>query len=234
MTGSPWSEPGALRVGNNDALDLLTKACDLCLDVRTANSRVLQQSSDEHGSLDPWKSGRMCAATGRLPSPPFSRRSRAPQHTTTPLGRLPPGQRRRNAGWPSGTEPARRELEGIYLRKTAYGSGAGQLLLDAIVADAPAYLWMLDDNPRNNRNKRTRSGSLRPSDTNDGVAGRIPRAGVRAWIRPSHCLRFAPRMSRCSRRGPTTRSSARTRDGSHRVHQCATSGSVSCNIRPNG
>ena len=135
-------------MGNNDALDLLTKACDLCLDVRTANSRVLQQSSDEHGSLDPWKSGRMCAATGRLPSPPFSRQSRAPQHTTTPLSRLPPGRRRRNAGWPSGTEPARRELEGIYLRKTAYGSGAGQLLLDAVVADAPAYLWMLDDNPR--------------------------------------------------------------------------------------
>ena len=50
MTGSPWSEPGALRVGNNDALDLLTKACDLCLDVRTANSRVLQQLCDERAA----------------------------------------------------------------------------------------------------------------------------------------------------------------------------------------
>jgi len=57
-------------------------------------------------------------------------------------------------GWATGSggrdegAPARRELEGIYLLETAYGSGAGQLLLDAVVADAPAYLWMLDDNPR--------------------------------------------------------------------------------------
>jgi L-amino acid N-acyltransferase YncA len=41
-----------------------------------------------------------------------------------------------------------RELEGIYLVGTAYGSGAGQQLLDAAVGDQPAYLWMADDNPR--------------------------------------------------------------------------------------
>ena len=48
-------------------------------------------------------------------------------------------------GWATGSggrdegAPARRELEGIYLLETACGSGAGQLLLDAVVADAPAY-----------------------------------------------------------------------------------------------
>jgi L-amino acid N-acyltransferase YncA len=41
-----------------------------------------------------------------------------------------------------------RELEGIYLLGTAYGSGAAQQLLDAAVAEGPAHLWMADDNPR--------------------------------------------------------------------------------------
>ena len=40
------------------------------------------------------------------------------------------------------------ELEGIYLLAAAYGSGAGQLLLDAAVGDAPAYLWVMDGNAR--------------------------------------------------------------------------------------
>ncbi|MFJ3385054.1 MULTISPECIES: GNAT family N-acetyltransferase [unclassified Curtobacterium] len=44
--------------------------------------------------------------------------------------------------------PRDRELEGIYVLAAAYGSGAGQALLDAAVGDAPAYLWMADDNPR--------------------------------------------------------------------------------------
>lgn len=29
-----------------------------------------------------------------------------------------------------------------------YGSGAGQLLLDAAVGDGGAYLWIADENPR--------------------------------------------------------------------------------------
>ena len=29
-----------------------------------------------------------------------------------------------------------------------YGSGAGQLLLDAAVGSSGAYLWIADDNPR--------------------------------------------------------------------------------------
>ena len=44
--------------------------------------------------------------------------------------------------------PRPRELEGIYVLASHYGSGAGQLLLDAAVADAGAYLWIAKDNPR--------------------------------------------------------------------------------------
>jgi GNAT superfamily N-acetyltransferase len=44
--------------------------------------------------------------------------------------------------------PAARELEGIYLLRDVYGTGAGQDLLVAAIGDEPAYLWMLDDNPR--------------------------------------------------------------------------------------
>ena len=57
-------------------------------------------------------------------------------------------------GWATGSDgrdedaPMKRELEGIYLLETSYGSGAGQRLLDAAISDAPAYLWMLNDNPR--------------------------------------------------------------------------------------
>lgn len=44
--------------------------------------------------------------------------------------------------------PRPRELEGIYVLASTYGSGAGQLLLDAAVGDGGAYLWIADDNPR--------------------------------------------------------------------------------------
>lgn len=44
--------------------------------------------------------------------------------------------------------PRDRELEGIYVLASTYGSGAGQALLDGVIGDAPAYLWTADDNPR--------------------------------------------------------------------------------------
>lgn len=44
--------------------------------------------------------------------------------------------------------PRARELEGIYVIASHYGSGAGQLLLDAAVGDGGAYLWIAQDNPR--------------------------------------------------------------------------------------
>jgi ribosomal protein S18 acetylase RimI-like enzyme len=57
-------------------------------------------------------------------------------------------------GWASAGDgrdvdaPRASELEGIYVLADAHGSGAGQLLLDAAVADAPAYLWVAEGNPR--------------------------------------------------------------------------------------
>ena len=44
--------------------------------------------------------------------------------------------------------PRERALYTLYLLKTEYGSGAGQQLLDAVLGDAPAYLWVADENPR--------------------------------------------------------------------------------------
>ena len=44
--------------------------------------------------------------------------------------------------------PRSRELWGIYVLASHYGSGAGQMLLDAAVGDAGAYLWIAEDNPR--------------------------------------------------------------------------------------
>lgn len=36
----------------------------------------------------------------------------------------------------------------IYVLKSAQGSGAGQALLDAVIGDEPATLWVLEENPR--------------------------------------------------------------------------------------
>jgi ribosomal protein S18 acetylase RimI-like enzyme len=40
------------------------------------------------------------------------------------------------------------ELTMLYLLAEAHGSGAGQALLDAVLADRPATLWVAVDNPR--------------------------------------------------------------------------------------
>ena len=40
------------------------------------------------------------------------------------------------------------ELWSIYILAEAYGSGVGQALLEHAVGDAPAYVWVLEDNPR--------------------------------------------------------------------------------------
>ena len=44
--------------------------------------------------------------------------------------------------------PRPRELNGIYVLASNYGSGAGQMLLDAALGDGGAYLWIADNNPR--------------------------------------------------------------------------------------
>ena len=57
-------------------------------------------------------------------------------------------------GWASASAgraedpPRARELEGIYVLASSYGSGAGQALLDAAIGNVPAFLWVADDNPR--------------------------------------------------------------------------------------
>ncbi len=55
------------------------------------------------------------------------------------------------------------ELEGLYILQSLYGTGVGQLLLDAAIGSQPAYVWMLDDNPRAEafyrKNRFTRDGA---------------------------------------------------------------------------
>ncbi|SFR67945.1 Ribosomal protein S18 acetylase RimI [Agromyces sp. CF514] len=40
------------------------------------------------------------------------------------------------------------ELEGLYVLDEHHGTGVGQGLVDAALDGRPAYLWVLDDNPR--------------------------------------------------------------------------------------
>lgn len=44
--------------------------------------------------------------------------------------------------------PRELQLYSIYLLAAHQGSGAGQELLDAVLGDEPAYLWVAEDNPR--------------------------------------------------------------------------------------
>ena len=43
------------------------------------------------------------------------------------------------------------ELRTLYLRAAQHGSGLGQALLDAVLADRPASLWVAEQNPRARR-----------------------------------------------------------------------------------
>lgn len=49
---------------------------------------------------------------------------------------------------PEDPPPADTELFMIYLLAEHHGSGAGQALLDAVVGDRPAFLWVATQNPR--------------------------------------------------------------------------------------
>ncbi|MGN6220098.1 MAG: GNAT family N-acetyltransferase [Microbacterium sp.] len=44
--------------------------------------------------------------------------------------------------------PRQRQLYMIYLTATSHGGGAGQSLLDGVLGDGPAQLWVAKDNPR--------------------------------------------------------------------------------------
>jgi len=43
------------------------------------------------------------------------------------------------------------ELAVLYLRAAQHGSGLGQALLDAVIGDRPASLWVAEANPRARR-----------------------------------------------------------------------------------
>jgi GNAT superfamily N-acetyltransferase len=53
------------------------------------------------------------------------------------------------AGTSLDPEPVRDlELQSLYVLASHYGTGAGQRLLEAVLGDSPASLWVADDNPR--------------------------------------------------------------------------------------
>ncbi|MFZ7087430.1 GNAT family N-acetyltransferase [Curtobacterium sp. RRHDQ10] len=63
------------------------------------------------------------------------------------------------------------ELTMLYLLAGSHGSGAGQALLDAALADRPASLWVAEDNPR--AQAFYRRNGFRPDGTT-GTFGPIP------------------------------------------------------------
>lgn len=70
------------------------------------------------------------------------------------------------------TEPRDRELEGIYILASHYGSGVGQQLLDAAIGSGPAFLWVASDNPR------ARAFYARNGFVPDGATKVVPLAGT--------------------------------------------------------
>lgn len=44
--------------------------------------------------------------------------------------------------------PEHLEVYAIYILRRTYGSGLGAALLHAAIGESPAYLWVLEDNPR--------------------------------------------------------------------------------------
>ncbi len=78
-----------------------------------------------------------------------------------------------DAGPSRDPDPVReRELHSIYLLASEYGTGAGQRLLDAVLGDGPASLWVADDNPR------ARAFYARNRFVPDGVTKVGPLAGT--------------------------------------------------------
>lgn len=64
--------------------------------------------------------------------------------------------------------PRERELWGLYLRAAHHGRGSGQALLDAVLGDDPASLWVAEKNPRAHAFYR------RNGFTPDGVRTTVP------------------------------------------------------------
>ena len=70
--------------------------------------------------------------------------------------------------------PRGRQLRFIYLLAHMQGSGAGQALLDEVLGDDPASLWVLEDNLRARsfyvRNGFAYDGTRQPTGYADSVA----------------------------------------------------------------
>ncbi len=72
-----------------------------------------------------------------------------------------------------GADAARpEELQMLYVVEPSHGSGAGQALLDAVLGDRPASLWVAADNPR--AHAFYRRNGFRP-DGAESSFGPIPR-----------------------------------------------------------
>jgi ribosomal protein S18 acetylase RimI-like enzyme len=88
------------------------------------------------------------------------------------------------AGAPASPElppPATREVFMIYLLAAHHGCGAGQAMLDAVVGDAAAFLWVAADNPR------AHAFYVRNGFRFDGVEkadSRVPSFVERRMVRP--------------------------------------------------
>lgn len=66
------------------------------------------------------------------------------------------------------------ELTMIYVLENAHGTGTGQALLDAVLGDRPASLWVAADNPR--AHAFYRRNGFHPDGT-ESAFGPIPRTG---------------------------------------------------------
>lgn len=78
------------------------------------------------------------------------------------------------SGPPRDGPPVRQlELWALYLLQAEHGTGAGQALLDAPVAESPASLWVLASNPRA---RRFYEGTVSPS-----MARKSPTPAGRCW-----------------------------------------------------
>lgn len=69
------------------------------------------------------------------------------------------------------------ELQSLYVLQRWYGSGAGQSLLDAVLGDRPASLWVLAANPR------ARAFYVRNGFSTDGVEQEHPGFGNALIVR---------------------------------------------------
>jgi GNAT superfamily N-acetyltransferase len=77
------------------------------------------------------------------------------------------------AGPSRDTDPVpERELHSIYVLASHYGSSAGQRLLEAILGNSPATVWVADDNPR------ARAFYARNGFVPDGASKTGPLAGT--------------------------------------------------------